>query len=167
MRDNIPPISFVCFSYMIRFEIISESPHSVRLYASNRRINKENQTIIVLHEGQLGQVGCRSKGGHPEPEMRIVIGDHDVTDDFEETVLAEPSADPQGLRSLLYEVTRTSDHFPVNTLYQGQRITCTSSIADTDYQMSDSAILEVHCEFIEIPSSYPHPPKLCSEVMFV
>ena len=130
--------------------IISESPNSIELFSNRKKLDRYNNTIIVLQEGKKDDLGCISKGGYPQPQLRIFIGNDDVTNDFAETVVSEPSMDPVGLRFPVYEVTRTSDHFPVNTLYQGQRITCTSSIAETDYRINDSATLEVHCKLPDL-----------------
>lgn len=100
---------------------------------------------LSLNESQSVPVRCVSDGGHPAPELKLTVGDRDITSQFE-TIHATEVRGPRGLRAVHFRSSCWTTSFTVTAEDHGKSLRCHAKIDDVGSVSSNVSLL-VNCEY--------------------
>jgi len=112
---------------------------------SHRNANGRRMTY-EFEEFEPTRVSCSSRGGNPPPQLRIYLGDKDVTSEFQEFVEDVPHG-PKGLEMVTHDVTLVNDEFMVRAEDSGKHLSCTAVMrGHEELNKNVSGTVDVKCK---------------------
>src|SRR5688572_29826971 len=102
---------------------------------------------VVFDEGSIHRFSCNVSGSYPEPRVRILVGDEDITETFERTstlVKEGPRRNGGGtiqfITDLYYTVQLINHRLNISHGFNRKRIVCVAELPDSGLPNVTSAI---------------------------
>ncbi|KAI0210211.1 hypothetical protein LSAT2_005049 [Lamellibrachia satsuma] len=89
--------------------------------------------VVAFNEGESRRVFCHVSGSYPAPEMAIMVGDKDMTSDFNEDVRLVKKGSFEELQDLTYEVTLSNDLLVLDYAYNKKLLKCVATLPGSGF----------------------------------
>lgn len=102
------------------------------------------KSVIRVADGEPSVLRCIVNGGFPPPNIVVLVGPRDATDDFRITSRSNVTGS-RGLRLVTYRSERHSDQFVARRDDNGLRVQCIGTVPGLKPRTT-SAVLDILCE---------------------
>ncbi len=129
--------------------LISAPIDVVKLITNDTRAATNDTKVTYGFEALTPtRVVCRSEGGNPKPQLRVLRSEFDVTNEFNETV-KEIVTGEKGLEQTKYEIELATVEFRADMKDQGEMLKCIVRIHKMhEFKKTQGGVMEVTCEYI-------------------
>ena len=110
--------------------------------------NDTSRISYHFEELEPTYVSCRSKGGNPQPQVRIYRGKTDITGEFYTRIVESRTGDV-GLEVISYDIRVESAEFRATSEHTGKNLKCVSRIHKLPHMKKMvSGVMDVRCKFL-------------------
>jgi hypothetical protein len=101
-------------------------------------VNSDGSSL-ELREDQVRRFVCSVNGSYPKPEVRVLIGDLDITSQFQHHAVLVRGAGLPGLQPLYYKVDVSHDALKIDYSFNEKQLRCVASLSPADLPASVTA----------------------------
>ena len=105
---------------------------SSRHLDGSREVAYESGDKVFFEEGEMLALTCRATGGYPQPDVRVLLNDRDISSEFNKSVELKKEG-VSGLYNLTYDVELTNAHLEITYEYRQKKLECKATIPNADF----------------------------------
>jgi len=121
---------------------------SSRHLDGSHEVAYESGETILFDEGEIRAFTCQAFGGYPQPDVSVLLGDKDISSQFNKTTKLTKDGVP-GLYALTYDVELKNSLLEITYEYSKKKLECKASIPSAGFLNSTYINVELSgCKFV-------------------